>query len=182
MSIIAAEAKPLSKKQIRHFVGGVRGALGISNHVCVDVEQLIDIVLPRAIPQFHYDVREPSYMADKHGEADPADMRISLREDVYDGMVAGNGRDRFTVLHEIGHLFLHQSDRIVLNRQTSHEKLKAYKDPEWQADFFAGEFLAFHGFVNRFSGPREMALAMGLSERAAQVRWSIYKQDGLVAA
>lgn len=34
----------------------------------------------------------------------------------FDGAVAGKGRDRLTIAHEIGHLFLHEDDAIALCR------------------------------------------------------------------
>lgn len=174
MSNIAAEAKPLSRDQIRDFSERTRIALGVNTDVYVDVEGLIDLVLPRMIPDFHYDVREAREMGEKHGEADPAQMRISLRKDVYEGMVQGKGRDRFTVLHEIGHLLLHQPDRIILNRMAGQEKLKAFRDPEWQADCFAGEFLAYYGFIGQFESPAQMSDAMGISLKAARYQWKKY--------
>lgn len=180
MSLIAAEAKPLSRKQIRDYSTRLRGWLGLDREPYVDVERLVDIVLPSVIPAFHYDVRTKGEMGDKHGEADPSDMRISLREDVYQGMVNGVGRDRFTTMHEVAHLLLHQPDRIILNRTTQTKALQAFRDPEWQANCLAGEFLGSHLFLSRYSNCYELADAVGLSYQAAEVQWSAFRKDGLV--
>ncbi|MAO54953.1 MAG: hypothetical protein CMM61_04555, partial [Rhodospirillaceae bacterium] len=81
------------------------------------------------------------------------------------------------VSHELGHLLLHQKDRLVLRRGTGAPK--AYKDPEWQAKCFAGEFLIAHTLVNQFSSLDEVASAFGVSVPAARVQLEVFAKDDI---
>lgn len=55
-------------------------------------------------------------------------------------MPKSNGRDRFTIAHEVGHYFMHDERSIVFGK--SNGPMPLYRDSEWQADVFAGELLA----------------------------------------
>lgn len=106
--------------------------------LCVFLEN----ILPILIPDFQLEIVPREEMGNKHGETYPSKNLIRIREDVYMNAVEGNGRDRLTIAHEIGHLLLHDDDSIALCRLEPNEKLKPYEDPEWQADAFGGELLA----------------------------------------
>lgn len=84
---------------------------------------------------------------DGEAEYDPKRRELTLDEGVYLGLLGENGRDRFTVAHEIGHAHLHgpyyrgimrgRRRAIVLQRS----QVPAYQNPERQADVYASEFL-----------------------------------------
>lgn len=79
-----------------------------------------------------------------HGDTDPVQKIIRIREDVYEGACNDKGRDRFTVAHEVGHALLH-CGQISLNRQAPDIDIPTFRDPEWHAQAFAGELLIpFH--------------------------------------
>ncbi|HEX2752124.1 MAG TPA: hypothetical protein VHP34_03270, partial [Alphaproteobacteria bacterium] len=178
MSQVAAEALPLSRTQIREFATDIRKMLGLQSVPQVDVAQLVEIILPQVIPDFYLDVRTMEEMGNKHGEANPSEKMICLRDDVYDGVVRGVGRDRLTALHEVGHVLLHTPDRIVLCR--AEGTLARFKDPEWQADCFAGEFLASHLFVGQCRHAEDLSQLTGVSIAAAKVQWNAYMREGLI--
>lgn len=67
----------------------------------------------------------------------PSENSIKVRQSVYDGATDGNGKDRFTLAHELGHALMHRE--MALSR--SNKKPKAYEDPEWQANEFAANVL-----------------------------------------
>jgi Zn-dependent peptidase ImmA (M78 family) len=95
------------------------------------------------------------------------------------GACLGQGRDRFTIMHELGHLLLHTSDRIWLRR--GHRAPKAYRDPEWQANAFAGEFLMPAALVRECSWPADMAETFGVSLQAAEIQLEHLKRAGLLS-
>lgn len=80
-------------------------------------------------------------MYPKEAEIFPLLNVIKIREDVYDNATENDTRSRFTIGHEIGHFILH-SDIYSFQRVSSDLIIPKYKDPEWQANAFAGELLA----------------------------------------
>ena len=72
-------------------------------------------------------------------QTDVTKNTIYIKESVYECAIQNNGRDRMTIAHEILHLILHQPASLTLFRRT--DDLPLYKNPEWQAECFAGELL-----------------------------------------
>jgi Zn-dependent peptidase ImmA (M78 family) len=172
------ECLPLGRAQIRQFATKVRIGLGLEKVAYVRVEELLEFILPKAIPSFTFDIREANEMRDNHGLTNVDEKVIILREDVYDGALRGVGRDRMTVAHELGHLLLHGRDRIFHRRAVGPPK--AYRDPEWQAKAFAGEFLVSELFVNDFPSVYEVAQGFGVSEDAARFQVRQLAKDGKI--
>ena len=104
--------------------------------------QFLENILPILISDFQLEIVPQREMGNKHGETYPSRKLIRIREDVYMGAVDGCGRDRLTIAHEIGHLFLHEDDSIALCKLAPNEKLRPFEDPEWQSNAFGGELLA----------------------------------------
>ena len=112
------------------------------------------------------------------------DGRVLLSEKTYRGAHAGNGRDRFTVVHEcyhglyhrhqIQHALVHQGT-IVLARRG---ELPAYRDPEWQANVFAASALMPESMVKMvvarhstaWERIQQVASIFGVSEQSARIR------------
>jgi len=178
MSNIGTQAKPISRKDLRAFAGQVRAALGCAETPYVDAETLLDLLLPRGLPAFGYGIKSCDEMGDAHGLSTPDECFIWLRDDVYEGACAGNGRDRFTVIHEVGHLLLHTSDRIMLRRGLG--KPKTYCDPEWQANCFAGEFLMPPELVRACTCAADVSQVFGTSYQAAEIQWDQFRKEGLL--
>jgi len=136
------KADACSRRDIQRFVYSLKKKVGLENELYFPVIEFLENVLPMIIPDFNYEIVSENEMGNKHGETYPSKNLIRIREDVYDRAVAGEGRDRLTVAHEIGHLFMHEDDCVALCRLEPDEKLKPFEDPEWQADCFGGELLA----------------------------------------
>lgn len=127
-------------------------------------------VLPDLLPGFRFEVVDRHVLNDDHGRTYSNDMLIQLRRDVYDGMCCGEGRDRFTGAHELGHLFLHQS--IPMARAMRHTReMPAYTDSEWQANTFASGLLIDPELLKLCRSVEEVANRFGVSTDAAKVRF-----------
>jgi hypothetical protein len=111
------------------------------------------------------------------------DGRVLLSPDTYAMAAAGQGRARFTTMHESFHGIQHQKQiRRVLSdtgRITLHRRgaIPPYLDPEWQANVFAAaammpanmvEYLGKR--VSKGMLPFEMARVFQVSSEAAQIR------------
>lgn len=55
-------------------------------------------------------------MGECHGITYPDRNEIQIRQDVYDRAIAGSGRDRLTLAHELGHLLFHEKQNISYAR------------------------------------------------------------------
>lgn len=89
-------------------------------------------------------------------------------------------RDRFTIAHELGHLFLHlqkvqENEPSAVMRATRHvdKSDETQQRAEWEANWFAAQLLMprvdFGACVSKF-GPEYAASIFGVSEHAARVR------------
>ena len=160
-------AQGISRKKIRAFTKYVRELCGMTDRLYFPVVEFLEIILPNLIDDFTYEIVEHSEMPDKEGETIPSLNTIKIREDVYEKATQGDGRARFTILHEVGHLLMHDNDRVALCRKSDKAPLKAYEDPEWQADVFAGELLIAEHLVKGMS-VNEIEIRCGASHAAAE--------------
>lgn len=160
---------PLSTDTIRSHAGSVRTALSIPSGP-VNLVKLLEHVLPELLPGFWWDVVDENEMGADLARTYPDQRLILIRNDVYEGLHDKVRRDRFTIAHEFGHLFLHQGE-IALPRgpQTNH---KHYEDSEWQADTFAAEFLMPYEEVLAMTSPEEIGERFLVSDQAATVRFN----------
>ncbi len=163
------KADAISRDDIRRFVRSIKTLVGLENVLYFPILSFVENILPILVPDFQFEVVPESEMGNKHGETYPSKNLIRIREDIYLRAAAGEGRDRLTVAHEVGHLFLHEDDAIALCRLESGEKLKPYEDPEWQADAFGGELLASSYLIAGMS-QSEVERKCGVSSAAARVQ------------
>ena len=95
---------------------------------------------------------------------------IRIKESVYEGACNGEGRDRMTIAHEIGHYFTLCFCGFRLERNFSGGKIPAFRDPEWQAKCFAGELMVPAHRVKGMDA-YEIADQCGVSYDAACVQY-----------
>lgn len=134
-------ASPISRKDIRKFTSNIRRELGVDNVYAFPIIHFLEMAMPSIDTKFNYVIKTVEEMGECHGLAHPDKHLIEIREDVYERACNGIGRDRFTIAHEIGHYFLHGSNRVALARIAPNKEIVCYRNPEWQADVFAGELL-----------------------------------------
>ncbi len=165
------KAKAVSRKLIKDYVKYIRHITGFENELYFPIIPFLDIILPELFDNFSCDIRLVEDMPNKCGETFPAENRIEIREDIYEKACLGDGFARLTVAHEIGHFLMHDMDSVSLCKLIPGEKLKAYEDPEWQADAFGGELLAPSYLIKNMS-ESSISKKCGITPRAAQVQKS----------
>jgi len=161
---------PLGKASIYQTAGSVRERfrplMGSKAFVPIDrIYEMLHLVLPG----FRFEVCDRAELGDDHGQTFPEKLLIKLREDVYDGMCTGSGRDRFTGAHELGHLFLHKSAGFA--RQALRPGAPLYVNSEWQADTFSSAFLIDERRLDECRTLDQVTAMFGVSEAAARVRF-----------
>lgn len=168
MSGPRCEVPPLSDAQIAQIAGSIRHDMKI--HVDgFPLVEFLELAMPRIFQGFALEVGTREEMGLNHGLTIPSEKVIRLREDVYDGLTRGVGRDRFTAAHELGHYIMHRGVPIVFHR-AEHGELKTYKDSEWQANTFAGHLLMPRKELLTCQSLEEVAQRFGVSLQAASVQ------------
>lgn len=165
-------AQPLRRENIRLLASKVRKLLGLENVLRIPILEILEH-LHEIVEDARYEIVSPEELSDPdaHAETDIMDKCIKIREDVYDGAWAGNGRDRMTIAHEFGHFILILVCGVKLYRIFDEEKIPAYKDPEWHAKCFAGEFMINKNLVKNMT-VLEVAEKCGVSFDAAEFQLS----------
>lgn len=172
-NLAGIRVEPLSLKQIRMIGKRLREVLFQLGFIRSVDEKYIDIVkLYEYFLQgigIEFEIASIEEMGSKHGETLIGKNKIRIREDVYDRACDGYGRDRLTMAHELGHLLLHKLDTISFARDLEDREMPAYRDPEWQANAFAGEFLAPYELIKE-EDIKTIAREHGVTEKAAKVQ------------
>ena len=164
-------ADPLSRAQLRDFALAWREYIGLTDTLYFPVVPFLEQAMPRLFAGFHYEIVPiEDFPPKKHAETDVINRIIRIREDVYYGALDRSsrchGRDRMTIMHEIAHYLLMVEAGIKFNRVIGSVEMPKYRDPEWQADALAGEFLCPHHLICDLS-VGEIIRACGVSRKAA---------------
>lgn len=125
---------------------------------------------------FH--VAEQAELGDREGITLPDQDEIHLREDVYEALLRGEPRARFTAVHELGHWTLRHS--TALPRLPRGETHTYFEDSEWQADAFAAEFLMPAEHAKGYRSAVNLAKAFGVSLDSAIIRMKVLRSEGLL--
>ncbi|HBI91148.1 MAG TPA: hypothetical protein DDY58_01210 [Terrisporobacter glycolicus] len=166
------KVKPKSIKQIRSMANFIRE---VSNKVLGENEEFpilefIEKVLQKEDEDLYIGADTKEKMGDNHGITNLDENSIIIREDVYENALKGNGRDRFTIAHELGHYLMHTKEDAVFTR--SNVQLKAYENSEWQANTFASELLMPEYLITDEDTVFTLMSRFGVTSSAAKVRLS----------
>lgn len=178
MSNLNYIASPMRRSEIRDVTIKIRSIFGLHDIPHFPILHALENILPQIMPEAVFEVVESDQMPGMYAEAIPATFSIRVRQDVYTGVCADNPRDRFTLAHELGHLVLHADHR--LQRMAAPINVKAFQDPEWQANAFAGELLMPLHIYRRLKTPEDACTVFGVSRRALEVQLSAWSKEGLV--
>lgn len=136
--------RPRGRAAIRRVAAGIREHLGLDSR-SIPIVHVLEKVLPELYPEYSFQVYDKLEMEERFGPGNygitlHCEDAIILRDDVYARALNGAPRDRFTAAHELGHYLLHKEEGLAMPKR-SNEKIPYYRDSEWQANTFAGEFL-----------------------------------------
>ena len=138
------EVPALSRYDLRCFANQIRKEFHI-NSLCFPVLKFLEFIMTNRGFDYRLLTEEDfnqKFGRDKHACYKLQDKTIYIRESVYLRAEQGEGRDRFTIMHEISHaLLLKESDIKLFRARGRRLQVLSYCDPEWQASCLAGELL-----------------------------------------
>ena len=143
----STKAVPMSRVNIRTATNSLKRRFNIPCDEPFPIVEFVEWILSEL--GLNLEILPDEDMDKVYAEAIPEKGILRIRESTYEGACDGNPRDKFTVAHEIGHLLLHTSERIIFTRASN--KIKSYECPEWQANTFAGELLVHADFIRGLS-------------------------------
>lgn len=167
MRNLGSKVPPRSKASIYKIARDLKSAFQLDGPYVL-IENIYE-VLPELLDRFNYEIVMADEIDNDEGRTDPNKRLIQIREDVYNGACKGVGRDRFTMAHELGHLFLHPG--VQFARFEPDEQPKLYLDSEWQADTFASGFLIDDVYLKQCGSIEEVSSTFGISYSAAKCRF-----------
>ena len=168
---------PMSRRDIRALAFNFRRLLGLEDALCFPVLEALEM-MHLVFREYHFEVVEMDGLQNKraHGETDIVNSCIRLRADVYERASEGNGRDRMTAAHELGHFITLRPYAIKLSRCFDGANVEPFRDPEWQANCFAGELLIPKHLVAGMS-VNEVVRACGVTPTAAAYQLKKFKEE-----
>lgn len=177
MSGLCIEVPPRSTKWIRNLAEALRDSCGIKQPWFPIVE-FMDLTLLRDWDGYQFEVLDVQEMGGDAGRTYPDEKLVQIRADAYNNARRGDGFGRFTMAHELGHLFMHRG--IQFARHVGKETVKPYRSSEWQANAFAAELLMPVGAVQESGGSIFLQGLCGVSAPAAEVRFDLLRREGLI--
>lgn len=140
---------------------------------------LVDLIEFDMATETSFELEVSSLPPGTEAVTDLLDKRLILSEHTYDGLHRDDGRSRFTVAHELGHIFEHKYLKQRFENGIETLKLKRaqiipYRDPEAQANIFASALLMPRPAILKMPKDRQRAEIIAemakVSRTAAEIR------------
>ena len=170
-------AKPMSTLFIRNVARLTRKLLKIDDDHFVNVTKTLDVLtVELSNYSFNYMILpddHPLFIRREEAKTDVLGGTIYIKDSVYkEAAHKKYCRAHYTIAHEIGHFVLHRVlNTLNFARSNEIEGHKIYKDPEWQADTFASEFLMPYEKCLELK-PEEIRRKYHVSTSAAKTRYN----------
>ena len=170
--------EPHGRKSIRALATSFRRSLGEMDQLHFPIVKLLDFMTVH-FPNFDYEIVEDDELPwNEHAQTDITTGHIRIKQTIYERACNGEGRDRMTIAHEIGHFFMLCFCGFTLTRTYDNAKIPSFKDPEWQAKCFAGEFMIPKDRVEGMA-VEEIVEKCGVSPEAASYQRNIYLKEAV---
>ncbi|MBD55350.1 ImmA/IrrE family metallo-endopeptidase [uncultured Pseudoalteromonas sp.] len=155
---------PLSTATIEKSAREYRDAFQLNMKPRVNICALLEAL--QGADALTFEIVEDEELAEAEATTYPNQNRILIRNSVYEDAACGDGRARFTLAHEIGHLILHKNQTPAFSRG----RHQVYEDSEWQADTFASEFLMDSRFIKENDDEHSLMEKFQVSYTAAKMK------------
>ena len=170
----------LSDVQIEKAALQLRRNLGVADNPSFDIVHLLETEMPRIIDNFRIEVFTKDQV-EQNIEAYSRKFppRIFVRQDVLNLAIQGDPRSRFTLAHELAHIWLWSKTNLqpktndLVSLGFMQYATARVRQEEEQASKFAAAFLMPIDVVSRISDPRTLSRYCNVSVEAAKFRMTI---------
>lgn len=180
-------ADPQTRKQIREKAKFVREYLKIDDQVYINIVKVIENLQNEEtlfcdilnvtdfdkVAKFYYPNIAREELLNMPAFTDMKMNNIYIRENSYNKACNGDPVERMNLAHELGHIIM-KITGVKYEKLTSFVTPEAYRDPEWQAKCFGGEFMMNKELVENLSAD-EIAKVCGITGRSAnyqKLKWT----------
>jgi len=141
--------------------------------------EILELVMSNDQKMFQIEVVSKDDMRTEYATTHQDGRHLRIREDVYIRASRGEGRARFTLAHELGHLIMHCCG-IEVFALASGEYVPAYRHSEKQADYFAASLLMPKKYFSASDTPELVQNRHGVSLDAARIRLRYLRNKGFI--
>jgi hypothetical protein len=171
-----AIASPRSNKEIDAIACTLRDVFGCLHDYVPNLVGILEVEIPKLFRDYEFAVEDDNDLKDENGNLvlgltrfSPSQISLSLS--TYRGLLKFEPRARFTAAHEMGHYFMHHAEKGMQRSSAAASKMvNKLISAERQANHFAACFLVPEYIARGFDDPSELANALCVSERMAQLR------------
>ncbi len=137
----------------------------------VDILNSATVPTVEGVKELQYKI-VPDYELNDYAITEFSDYKriVTVKQSVHDAAFYGDGRDRMTLAHELGHAVLHSGApkaRSAVQIKTNF--IKAYESSERQAYIFASSFLIDDVLASQFKRIEDISVHFGVSWEAARI-------------
>ncbi|GAB5479746.1 MAG: hypothetical protein Marn2KO_32130 [Marinobacter nauticus] len=168
---LGKKVAPLGGAKIREKAIRFREMIG-QTKAYVNVIALLDFL--QEVEFLEFAVVEDHELGEEEAVTYPDKRFMCIKQSVYDRAAEGDGHCRFTIAHELGHLWMHRGQASYARGTTGTHKI--YEDSEWQADTFASEFLIDQRLIPANADEYDISDAFGVSHSAAYRRLEKFRR------
>lgn len=170
---------PRSAKSIEEVAKNTRELLAAHNLINTEGKVNVIGVLESLLPKggYRYYISDVASMGNHEAFVIPDNGLLALREDVYEKLLCDDGRARFTIMHELGHIILQHNATFHRNGDGKH---KPFEDSEWQANTFSSYVLIPADLCLQYARDEyDIMERFGVSYQAAEIALSKIKKATL---
>lgn len=160
-------SKPVSPR-LRDIVGIARLLLKLissTSNILIAFEELKNF-----FPKLRIKIVSDDALPDEEARAYPKLWLIKIRRGMYEGLRRGDARARWTLAHELGHIFLQHPRRKIARKRDPASVSPINRVYEYEANTFAAALLAPYDDAKDFKSAEQIRDTFQISLEAAQFR------------